>query len=203
MIEKHNYNGKNKEEVLEKIKEELGKEEQDLVLVQVEQKKTLIRKKEEYIVYLKQDINDFIKTKISEIIENMGLTPQLETKVREDNTIFTVRSDNNAVLIGKNGRTINAIQTLIRSMLYKEINTSYNFTVDVSDYKQKNQARIERLAKYTARDVARSKVAVSLEPMNSYERRIIHSILSDSKDIETISEGEEPNRYVVIKPKGE
>ncbi|HPE14813.1 MAG TPA: R3H domain-containing nucleic acid-binding protein [Bacilli bacterium] len=203
MIEKHNYNGKNKEEVLEKIKEELGKEEQDLVLVQVEQKKTLIRKKEEYIVYLKQDINDFIKTKISEIIENMGLTPQLETKVREDNTIFTVRSDNNAILIGKNGRTINAIQTLIRSMLYKEINTSYNFTVDVSDYKQKNQARIERLAKYTARDVARSKVAVSLEPMNSYERRIIHSILSDSKDIETISEGEEPNRYVVIKPKGE
>lgn len=201
MLEKHNYVGKNKEEVLEQFKNELGKEESDALIIEVEQKKGLFGKKEEYNIYLKEDINEFIKEKIMEIVTNMGLEPRIETKVREDNITFTICSDNNAILIGKNGRTIDAIQTIIRAILYKEINASYNFTIDVSDYKKKNQARLEKLAKYTAKDVARTKVPVKLDPMNSYERRIIHSVLAESKDVSTISEGEEPNRCVIIKPK--
>lgn len=201
MLQKHNFIGKNKEDILEQIKGELNKEENELVMLPVEQKKSLFGKKEEYNVVLKDDLNDFIKNKIIEIITNMGLEPQIETKKREDNIIFTVRSDNNGILIGRNGRTIDAIQTIVRAVLYKEIGATYNFTIDVSDYKQKNQSRLERLAKYTAKDVARSGIEVKLDPMNSYERRIIHSILSESKDVMTISEGEEPNRYVVIKPK--
>ncbi len=201
MLQKHNFIGKNKEDILGQISNELNKEENELVMIPVEQKKSLFGKKEEYNVVLKDDVNNFIKNQIIEIITNMGLEPQIETKKREDNIIFTVRSDNNGILIGRNGRTIDAIQTIIRAILYKEIGATYNFTIDVSDYKQKNQSRLERLAKYTAKDVARSKVAVKLDPMNSYERRIIHSILTDSKDVMTISEGEEPNRYVVIKPK--
>ena len=65
------------------------------------------------------------------------------------------------------------------------------------------RARLEKTAKYTAKDVARSKQEAHLEPMNSYERRIIHNILTNSKDVITESEGEEPNRHVVIKPKAE
>ena len=86
-------------------------------------------------------------------------------------------------------------------MIYLELNTYYKFIIDVSDYKRKRVIRLEKLAKYTAKDVAKSKMPVNLEPMNSYERRIIHNALNNSKDVITESEGEEPNRYVVIKPK--
>ena len=86
-------------------------------------------------------------------------------------------------------------------MVSTKYNTFYKFTVDVNDYKNQRKSRLEKLAKYTAKDVAKSKQQVSLEPMNSYERRIIHNVLTNSKDVITQSEGEEPNRYVVIKPK--
>ena len=98
-------------------------------------------------------LNEFIKEKIMEIVTNMGLEPRIETKIREDNITFTICSDNNAILIGKNGRTIDAIQTIIRAILYKEINTSYNFTtlsgssitltftkIDVSNFEQSCKA---------------------------------------------------------------
>ena len=76
----------------------------------------------------------------------------------------------------------------------------YRFVIDVSDYKENNDLRLERLARKIARDVKFSKVEAKLDPMNSYERRIIHNALSKNKYVTTESEGEEPNRCVVIKP---
>ena len=124
-----------------------------------------------------------------------------ETKKRDDQLIYNIITSTSSVLIGKNGRTIEALQILALQMISTKYNTFYRFTVDVNDYKQKRKQRLEKLAKYTAKDVAKSKQAVSLEPMNSYERRIIHNALTNSTDVITISEGEEPNRYVIIKPK--
>ncbi len=201
MLEKHSFVGKDKEDILKQIKSTLDKEETEVILASEEQKKGLFSKKEEYKVILIEDLNNFIKNMIIEVVKNMGLDPKIETKKRKDNIIFTLIAENNGILIGKNGRTIDAIQTIIRTAVYNEINDNYNFMIDVSDYKQKNEARLERLAKYTAKDVARTKISVKLDPMNSYERRIIHNILNDSKDVDTVSQGEEPNRYVVIKPK--
>lgn len=201
MLEKHSFVGKDKEDILKQIKTILNKEENEVILASEEQKKGLFSKKEEYKVILIEDLNNFIKDTIIEVVKNMGLDPKIETKKRKDNIIFTLIAENNGILIGKNGRTIDAIQTIIRTAVYNEITDNYNFIIDVSDYKQKNEARLERLAKYTAKDVARTKISVKLDPMNSYERRIIHNILNDSKDVDTVSQGEEPNRYVVIKPK--
>jgi len=203
MLEKHNFVGKSKEDILEQIKEQLNLEEKDIILIPIEEKKGLFGKKEEYEVVSKEALNAFIKEKIMEIENKLGENPQIETKKREDNITYTIRCDKNALLIGKNGRTIDAIQNIVRAIVFKEIKQVYNFIIDVSDYKQKNQSRLERLAKYTAKDVARMNMEIKLDPMNSYERRIIHNILSNSKDVYTISEGEEPNRYVIIKPKGE
>ena len=88
-------------------------------------------------------------------------------------------------------------------MITTNLSTYYRFIVDVNDYKAQKRKRIEKTAKYTAKEVAKTKVEAHLEPMNAYERRIVHSILTDSKDVITESEGEEPNRHVVIKPKEE
>ena len=86
-------------------------------------------------------------------------------------------------------------------MLTKEIKSNYRFLIDVSDYKVKNDQRIEKLAKKLAREVRETKVEVKMDSMNSYQRRLVHNILNNNKYVYTESIGEEPNRYVVIKPR--
>ena len=112
-------------------------------------------------------------------------------------------SDNNGILIGKDARTLNALTTIIKQAVFNQIGTYYNFVLDVSEYKEKQQYFIEKAAKKTAREVARTKIEAKLEPMNSYERRIVHNALTNYRGVYTESEGVEPHRYVVIKPKKE
>ena len=131
----------------------------------------------------------------------MGLTVNLEVR-RKDSTInIKIFSDHNAVLIGKNGYTISALQTIVRQIIFNEIEDYVNVILDVENYKEKKIKGIEILAKRTAREVAKTKVEAKLDSMNSYERRIVHSLLSEDKYVYTESVGEEPNRCVVIKPK--
>ena len=82
-----------------------------------------------------------------------------------------------------------------------ELGRNYKFIIDINSYKEKHEKSIEYLAKKIAREVATSKIPVKLDSMNSYERRIVHNILTNNKKVYTESEGEEPNRCVVIKPK--
>lgn len=116
---------------------------------------------------------------------------------------FVLYSDNNALLIGKNGKTLEAITIITRQMLLKELNQTFHFMIDVEEYKLKKQNDLERLAKRTAREVATTKIEAKLDPMNSYERRLVHNALTNHKNVYTESMGEEPNRYVVIKPREE
>ena len=131
----------------------------------------------------------------------MGLSCNLEVKKRENGLNITVISDNNSILIGKNGRTLDSLTAIIKHAVYNEIGEYYPFVLDIGEYKQAREQKLERMAKKVAREVAYTKVEAKLDPMNSYERRIIHSILADNKKVITESEGEEPNRCVVIKPR--
>ena len=131
----------------------------------------------------------------------MNIKANLETKVRENRIEIKIFSDNNAILIGKNGKNMQALQTIIRQILKKDIKEKIHLIIDVENYKEKRIRNLEILAKKTAREVAKTKVETKLDSMNSYERRIIHNILNDNKYVYTESMGEEPNRYVVIKPR--
>ena len=94
---------------------------------------------------------------------------------------------------------MNALSTVVKQIIQTELGIYYKFNLDVGEYKLKQQKNLERMAKRVAREVAKSKVEVKLDPMNSYERRIIHNILNDDRYVYTESVGEEPNRCVVIK----
>ena len=96
---------------------------------------------------------------------------------------------------------MNALTTLIKQSIHNEIDDYYNFVLDVSEYKEKQQFFIEKAAKKIAREVAKTKVEAKLDPMYSYERRIVHNALTNYRGVYTESEGVEPHRYVVIKPK--
>jgi len=201
MLVKNRYNGKTKEEAINNAKIALQEMEENLYIKEIEVKNGLFNKKAEIEVIRRDDVIEYIKEYIKELIHNMGITCNLEVKKRENGINITVISDNNSILIGKNGKTLEAITLVIKQMIYNEIGEYFPFVLDIGEYKVAKEQKLESLAKRTAREVATSKIPAKLDPMNSYERRIIHNALTNNKKVITESEGEEPNRYVVIKPK--
>ena len=200
-MQKYIYEGKTYEEVKEKALTEQKAAEENLIINILEEKNTLLKKSVKIEVINYNDIIDYTKEVINEITKLMGLTVNLEVRRREENITIKIFSDHNAVLIGKNGYTIQALQTIVRQIIFNEVNYNVSIILDVENYKEKKIKNIEYLAKKTAREVAKTKVEAKLDSMNSYERRIVHSILSEDKYVYTESIGEEPNRCVVIKPK--
>ena len=200
-MEKYNFIGKTKEEAISKAIEELKCEEKDLFYKEVDSKSGLFKsKKIEIEAVTKKQIIEESKSFLKNIINLMGIEVNFEVKEREDTTIITAFCENNNILIGKQGRTLNSLSLVLKQYLHNELGFNFNFILDAGDYKLKNQKRLERLGKQLAREVIKTKVEVKLDPMNSYERRIIHTILSENKKVKTESIGEEPNRCVVIKP---
>ena len=123
----------------------------------------------------------------------------LEAQKREKFIKINMFSDNNAILIGKNGRTMNSLGQILKQSVQSKLGIKVNIILDVEEYKEKQQRNIERLAVKLAKDVVKTGVDVKMDRMNSFERRLVHNRLTNFKGVTTISEGEEPNRCVVIK----
>ena len=200
-MKKYTYEGKTKEEAIAKAMEELKVSEKNLIINVLEEKNSLLKKSVKIEVINYNDLVDFVKETITEITKMMGMTVNLEVRRRDDNITIKIFSDHNAVLIGKNGSTIEALQTIIRQITHTATKEYIGIILDVENYKDKRIKNLEYLAKKVAKEVKETKVETKLDSMNSYERRIIHSILSDNKYVYTESVGEEPNRCVVVKPK--
>lgn len=202
-MKKYLYEGKTVEELKEKALNELKVNEDDLIIKVIEEKSSLLKKSAKIEVTTINDILNYIKEVLTEILKLMEIDVKFEIRRREKTISIKLFSDNNAILIGKNGRTIAALQTLVRQIISNEINEKLSIILDVENYKEKRTKNIEYLAKKTAREVAKTKVEAKLDSMNSYERRIVHSVLANDKFVYTESIGEEPNRCVVIKLKEE
>ncbi len=202
MLKIREYEGKEKDTLLENALEELGVKEED-VLYYVTSQKVGLLKKEVFTLHLttNEDIVAYVKEYLANLTKDMGLEVQFESKIRDNQLIIKMYSDNNNILIGKGGQTLKALTTVVKQVIYNQINAYPHILLDVENYKEKQEGHLERLAKRIAREVGRTKVEVALENMNSYERRIIHNVLTDNKYVYTESVGEEPNRHVVIKPK--
>ena len=204
-MEKHNYTGKTKEEAIQLAKEDLQEVEENLFIKELESTKGGLfkSKKVEIEVIEKREVIKDIKEYLVRILKAMGYNVNIEVKNKEEVPKYIIFSDNDALLIGKNGRNLKALSTIVSQYLNTELGRNYKFIIDVNEYKEKREQSLERLAKRIAREVAQTKVEVKLDSMNSYERRIIHNTLTNNKKVYTESEGEEPNRYVVVKPKEE
>lgn len=150
------------------------------------------------------DINLALEGKayIEEIVKNLGIEIQMEMRVQNENKeiYYHILSSENALLIGRNGNTLKALQFLLRNYLNSYTDEFVIVNLDIGNYNDNRKRQLEIVATKTAKEVARSKVAVKLDPMNAYERRIIHSKLSEWRDVTTESVGEGEDRAVVIKP---
>ena len=201
-MKKYVFAGKSEDDVLNEALESLKVSEDDIICKFTEQKNGIFKaKKYEVEVVKKSDIDDFIKDFTLKLTKDMGFDVKIEAKKRDGILNITLYSDNNNLLIGKDGKNMSALGVIVRQVIYNELGFFYKFNLDVGEYKLKQQKNLERMAYKVARDVAKSKIEAKLEPMNSYERRIIHNALNDDKYVYTESIGEEPNRCVVIKPR--
>lgn len=177
----------------------IGKEH---IEIEVLEKKGMLKKI--YTVEARSTVNpaDLGYKILTDMFVNMGISAQIEMSRRNDTEIkYTVNSDENPLMIGKNGKTLESIQFFIRNVVNSYSDDHLMVLVDIGGYKANRKRQLEILATKTAKEVARSKMETKLDSMNAYERRIIHTKLSDWRDVSTKSEGDNPNRYVVIRPK--
>ena len=145
-MQKYIYEGKTKEEALEKAKLELNLTEKNMIVKVIEEKNTLLKKCVKIEVINYNDVIDYAKNYINEITKLMGLSVNLEVRRRDDSITFKLFSDHNAVLIGKSGYVIQALQTIIRQIVFNEINYNISIILDVENYKEKKIKNIEYLA---------------------------------------------------------
>ena len=129
----------------------------------------------------------------------MDVECNLEVSTKENTTTIKIYSSNNPMIIGKNGQNLEALTIIVRQFIKNICNNGPRIVLDVEDYKDRQNRRLERLAKNLARDVVRTKVDIEMDSMNSYDRRIVHNVLTNFRGVTTESVGEEPNRKVVIR----
>lgn len=201
-MEKYKYESKSKENLLSLACDDLKVTEDDILYNITEEKKGLFGKKY-YIEIIKiNDVAEYGKSLILDFLKGFNLKGNVEIKVRDKSITYKIFTDNNAILIGKRGHILESLQNFVRGALLNSTDIFVNVIIDIENYKEKQIYFLEKKVKKLAREVTITKSDIKLDPMNSYDRRIIHNALSGFDYIETISEGEEPNRCVVIKYKG-
>lgn len=195
---------KTKEEALNLVLKELNANESEVVYSYEEVKGGLFKGTTyECSGFLRLDILADVEEYIKNVLSGMGLVVNLEVNTNDNTTTIKIYSTDSSLIIGKNGQNLEALSVLVRQYIKNITFNGPRIILDVEDYRDKQIRRLERLAKNLAREVLRSKIDAEMDNMNSYERRIVHNVLTDFKGISTESVGEDPNRHIVIKYVGE
>ena len=145
-------------------------------------------------------VEDIVKDFLDQVFKAMDMEVEILIKKDEENHFLDVelKGADMGILIGKRGQTLDSLQYLTNLAVNKHSDHYYKVKIDTEDYRNRRRETLENLAKNIAYKVKRTKRAVSLEPMNPFERRVIHSALQNDKYVTTHSEGEEPYRHVVV-----
>ncbi len=144
------------------------------------------------------DPSETIKLFLQDILSQMGLSPEVE--VTEENRYYNanIECNDSSLIIGRRGEVLKSLQYLTSQVVSRAYNTRIRVFLDTENYRQKHRKQLEELAKKTAEKVVTAKRDFMLDPMSSYDRRIIHTVLQNENNVSTYSVGDEPNRKVVI-----
>jgi spoIIIJ-associated protein len=143
-----------------------------------------------------------VRAIVARIVHAVGLRATIDIEESEDEIRATVNGDELGLLIGKHGATIDAVQHLAFRAAYRGRETRKQVTIDAAGYRDRREAALHRMADRAAAEALRYERAVELEPMRAPERKIVHTYLSERSDVETHSEGDEPDRRLVVSPAG-
>lgn len=154
-------------------------------------------KTSDFVERKKVDATELIKRKTEELLEKTGLVLRVEvTKINDKNYNIGLFGEDNGIIIGKKGKTLNSFEYLLNSML-----KDYRIEVDVEGFKEKRLDTVRELGKKMAEKVIKTGKTVRLNPMPPRERKAIHEIINKYSELDTFSEGRDPKRYIVIKKK--
>lgn len=202
MIISHKYEGKNEEELLKLCLKELNVDKENLYFSVSETEGSLFKGRKVILEGLtKGEIIEFIKDFLNNLSTLMNIKINSEVRIKENVITVLLVSENNNILIGKDGKTLNSIQLLLRQALGEINKFGLKVLVDASNYKEKKAKYLEYEIKKICNEILKTKMEVKLDPMNSFERRIVHSLVGEYDHLESLSIGEAPNRYTVIQYK--
>lgn len=146
-----------------------------------------------------EELRVYLETIARQLISTELVIVELVQK--KEIVLYQINTSKQGLLIGKHGKTLNALQYLAQVFLHRKWKEKRSIVVNVGDYREKRQEILERLAEKTAQKVTQTKRPIFLEPMPAFERKQIHAVLSKNGNVQTHSEGDEPYRYLVIEPK--
>lgn len=195
------YTGKSLEEALTSASEDKGCSVNDLSYTITEEKEGLlgIGKSVTIDAFTLEDVKEFIFDYLGDYFTGIDLDIEVAIEEKNDGFIINLNADNNAVLIGKMGKTLSAFNTVVRAAVNAQFKKRVDVLIDVNHYKDDRYSKLRSMGKRIAKQVQRSHVNVELDPMPNDERKIIHKVLNEWHNIKTESEGEGSARHLVIK----
>lgn len=198
IVEQKNIQKENIEKVITKEKEEIHKiiDKIDKTIEKNIDKQ--IKNVESEIQTLEKELNtDGVKF-VTDLMYNLNITGEMSVEEDDECKTITIKGDNAGKLIGYRGEGLSAIQTLANTIEQKHNRDCKRIIIDIEDYKLKREKSLEALAERLAEKAIKTGQSQKLEPMNAYERRIIHTYLQKNDKIKTYSKGEEPRRFLII-----
>lgn len=200
MLKHEIISGKNKDEIIKEYLEQNNLKEDDIYINEsIVTGKLFTSKKYELEIIKKDAIKTFIKEYFNTLGKLMNISIKVEIRVADDIYNILLIADNSSIIIGKEGKNLEAIQTLLRQTISAQVKNKLKINVDASGYKAKKNKHLEHEIRKIALEIEKTKLDVKLDPMNSFERRIVHNVISEYQNLSTTSVGEAPNRYVIIK----
>jgi spoIIIJ-associated protein len=193
------YTAKTLEDVLALAEKELNIPANDLSYKIVDEKTGIFSRKLVVEVYEVSDAIAFAEAYLVKILSQMEIDVTAKTTLKDDIINITINSSRNPILIGKNGITLQALNELVRLATSSKFKKRFRILLDVNDYKEAKYDKVIAIAKRIARDVTRTKVNVTLDPMPADERRMVHGALTGMPNIKTESVGEGHHRAICIR----
>lgn len=195
------YTGKNLEYVLQQAATESGVAVDQLEYTVLEENKGFLGIGASITIEVRteEDIEQFIVRYLENFFDNIAMEVDVEIELTDNRYRVNLNAENNAIIIGRGGQSLQGLNTLIRSVASAQFKERIPVSVDINNYKQDRYSKLNHMARRVARNVSRSRVDASLDPMPSDERRIIHQSLSNFKGVVTESVGEGQQRHVVIR----
>ena len=192
------YTGKTVEEALEVASQETGTPVDELVYVVTDKTKGIFSKKMIIEVYDLSDVIKFAEDYVLEALDNIGIESTVNTKLDDDIIRIVIDSTHNPIIIGKNGRTLQALNELTKLAVSNHFHKRFRVLLDVNGYKDSKYSRLWKMARKYAHEVQKTKATYTFDAMPADERRIIHNACSGMPNIRTESKGEGSHRQVQI-----
>ena len=192
------YTGKTVEDAIRAACEDLGCAETDLIYITEAKKKGIFNKKVVIDVYELPDIIRFAEDYILGVTDALGIESTIKTRLDDDIIRITIDSTHNPILIGKNGKTLQALNELTKIAVSNHFHKRFRILLDINGYKDNKYGKLRRIARKCAYEVQKTKTTYTFDPMPADERRAIHNVCSGISHVKTESVGEGTHRQVKI-----